>query len=372
MKQATAQRPSTQRRPEKAARLRIGATGLSLARNRHVTADLLRLVAERDLPARALARSLLDHVHATCPKCRAVLEDFARSAAPRPLLEHLLGTEPAPPESGEGIFASLSAYLELAERNPREQGQPAAHEAVEALLAEPEPRRRRRARTARALHRFGTWLRLLGRAERFAAGQPAEAEEAARLALIVAERLDPSRYGEYLVNTCVAGAAAVLARMRVRAGRPGAAKALLSRAAACVAAGPADPSALAEVLMAEADVAQAEGRLRDSVAQLGRAARLYGHMDFPHWEGVARVREGLLWHELGDTTAAAQALAHGLAFLDWRLAPELVEAADKAVRAMVRSVEQAEAGGDGGSKSRATRRNREEPRKSSTSSPHAV
>jgi ATP/maltotriose-dependent transcriptional regulator MalT len=121
-----------------------------------------------------------------------------------------------------------------------------------------------------------------------AADAPGQAATRARLAMAVASRLAPARYGAGLVADCRALSAAALARARALEGHSRHARAAIRAARRWLQEGSGDPYDDAEVDLAEAAVAQSEGRGEEALRRLERAVRQFRRVRDPEREGAAR------------------------------------------------------------------------------------
>jgi hypothetical protein len=188
-----------------------------------------------------------------------------------------------------------------------EPGDDAALRRVESLLELVAELRRREVASELRLHSYTVFRRLVEGAVILAPVEPGEAAARAHLARAVASHLSPQRYGAGLVWDCRAVAAAALARARAAAGQRLRARAALRAARRWLDNGSGDPYDRAEVELAAAAVATAEGRLPDALRDLERAARRFRQVGDPSREDSVRREVGVLKARLGEAGARGHA-----------------------------------------------------------------
>lgn len=296
----------------------------------HLSTDRLHRLTAGGASLPLLAR-LLAHLRRVCPECRHALDSLARGVGAEP-------TETPPPAPGPlrlALCAWLRRQLGATLGGGRSGSGGAdgreARAAVAALLEAAPEQRRWRLQGDPALGTPAACEELVRRSRAAFITGETEAAEVAVLALAAALRLDPRRCGPALAADCRAVAAAAVAGARAQAGATGAAATALECAEDHLEAGSGDPYAAAEVHLEAAAVAVAAGRLRDALALLARASRLYRHVEDRRAEALARVLQARLWEECGELEKAAAILSGALARLDRRHAPALAAVADRAV-----------------------------------------
>jgi len=299
----------------------------------HLTREMLELAVEREVPAWALAARLLAHLRSVCPQCAAALAATEEARGLLDLPHRLFGPRLATAH-GWALVRASAALAHRPAASPEEEA--VAAEALLLLWTLPSARRPDAIRRERRFQTLGLW-RLLTR--RSLASPPEQAEETARLAVLVALRLSPEAYPELLRRACCAEAAAALTRARVRAGALPRARTALRLAERLLGEGLAEPYAQAEMRLAEAAVAEAERRPQEAACRLREAARIFAEVKDAHREGAARIQQGLLLEQCGATREAARALARGLSLLDRERDPELADAASVSLWALLPKTE---------------------------------
>jgi len=291
----------------------------------HVNRELLELALRSRVPAWALAARFLSHLSAVCPDCAAAMAALEQDSPGPSLLGRLFGARAL----GAQAHAAVRAGAALAYRPPPGTAEEAAaaHALLELVTLPPGKRPAAIRREAR-LQSLGLWQLL---ARRSLAMPPAQAEETARLALLVALRLPAQAYPELLRRACCVEAAAALARARTRAGAPARAHTALRLAERWLAEGVAEPYTQAEVRLAQAALADAEGDPARAIRHLDEAAGIFSEVEDRHREGATRIQQGTLWQARGRPREAAAALARGLALLARDQDPELADAAATAL-----------------------------------------
>lgn len=161
-------------------------------------------------------------------------------------------------------------------------------------------------------HTVAVWRRLFDHCSWLGPYRPNEQQPMAELALQLAERLPAGIYGFRAVKDCQALSATVLAECHLRLLRLDEAEASLRQAEKAAAAGAGAPTALAPVLMVRALLDRSRGKPGAAEALLARAAELFGSIPADELQGVALIRRGVLLEQMGRATEAAEALGQGL------------------------------------------------------------
>ena len=246
--------------------------------------------------------------------------------------DRLLATLPAP---GLGPFLSLRRILR---DEKRAENQPPARRRRLALTAERagaaglwEQLRSQDHASRRSLvlndgtyRTWGLFELLVDRSRDVLSQVPREAEDLARLALLVAEHLDAGFYGESAVEaaqvkawTHVANALRVLADFRQ-------AEQAFQRAESHLALSWLDPVDEALILELKGAMRRAQGRYDEALELLDDAIALYREVNEPHRHGRALIVKGLTLQYQGDPEAAADCFRTSLFLLDGPREPRLL------------------------------------------------
>jgi len=220
------------------------------------------------------------------------------------------------------VAARMGEHLDRVLRETRE-----ASVLFEELLLQPRERRFEQVRSEPRL-----WLlKLCGRlqaASRMAWGDdPAAAVEMAELAVEVAERLDPERYGEPLVGDTRALAWAYLGNARRITSDLDGAEEALAHAERLYRLFEADLLTEAEILVFQASLRNTRGRFAEATALLEGAIWLYREAGDLHQEGRTLILKGMVLGDGGDFEGAVAGLAEGLQLIEAAAEPRLTLAA---------------------------------------------
>ena len=147
---------------------------------------------------------------------------------------------------------------------------------LEILESHPPARRKILARNDRRFQNWGLYDCLIERTHAFLDREPAEAVEAAELALSVAQGLSPTTYGRERVYDFQTEALVALGQARRVAGDLEGAEAALDQAGAMLGLGSGDPLERAELESARAALLRDLGRLEEAEAA-GRRAVVLSH-----------------------------------------------------------------------------------------------
>jgi tetratricopeptide (TPR) repeat protein len=176
----------------------------------------------------------------------------------------------------------------------------------------------------RSYQTWGCFELLVERSRQTLPQEPRQAEELARLALDVAERLDAGVHGSRAVETAqarawthLANALRVLADFRQAEQAFDTAERHLSRSWL-------DPVDEARVLELKAAMRRAQGSYEEALELVDGAIALYGEVNEPHHQGRALMVKGLTLQYKGDLEAAADCFRTSLFLLDGMREPRLL------------------------------------------------
>jgi tetratricopeptide (TPR) repeat protein len=263
--------------------------------DRHVERELLaRFLRAEAAPKEA--RWVVRHLLSGCAQC---LESACQGGSGAKL-----GVSGEPHVYDEAFQRALAFAIgeerRLAEENLRGWGQWAA--------LEPLPPQMRVA-TVESDVRYQTWglyVRLLEASRWYMRTEPAEAVDIVRLAIMVAERLDPSVVGEKRVADLRAAAWAALGNvMRLASDFEGSRRAF-NEAWRIFEEGTAEPVEAAHILSLEALYIRDMGEFETAEAALEEALELYGRAGDTHQQGRTFLKMG---DAIGDVNPE-RALAH--------------------------------------------------------------
>lgn len=217
------------------------------------------------------------------------------------------------------VAARLGEHVDRVLREDRE-----ASILLAELLLEPRERRLERVRREPRFRLIKLCQRLEA-ASRAAWGEdPAVAVEMAELALQVAERLDPRRYGDGLVEDARALAWACLGNARRIASDLDGAEEALIQAERLYRRFEADLLTEAEIAVFQASLRNTQGRFAEAAGLLDHALRLYREAGDPHQEGRTLILKGMVLGDGGDFQGAVDSLAEGLPRIDRAAEPRLL------------------------------------------------
>jgi len=176
----------------------------------------------------------------------------------------------------------------------------------------------------RSYQTWGCFELLVDQSRQTLPQEPRQAEELARLALYVAERLDPDVHGSRAIEaaqarawTHLANTLRVLADFRQAEQAFDAAERHLSRSWL-------DPVDEAMILELKAAMRRAQGRYEEALELVDGAIALYREVNEPHHQGRALMVKGLTLQYKGDLEAAADGFRTSLFLLDGTREPRLL------------------------------------------------
>lgn len=195
------------------------------------------------------------------------------------------------------------------------------------LLREPPSRRTELVRTEERFYRLKLCELLEARARELWSEDPSAVADLADLAVQIAERLDPARYGERLVEDVRAVAWAHLGNAyRIASDLRRAEEALRRSLEHHFRAGE-DASTEAEILSFLASLRNSQGRFEEAARLLDRVIEVYHAGKERHLEGRAMIQKGLALGYGGQHGKAIRLIRSGLSRLDLHREPRLAVAA---------------------------------------------
>ncbi len=268
--------------------------------NRHLTAEILRLVAEGKVEAHEVIRGLLDHLVAICPPCRRAWREVM-----------------VPMRSGASEVDYGAAFdRALALVRARESDLLAEKEAAPALVAElvqaSEPEQ---VYLLSADSRFLTWGvcdLLIHESHQAAFEDPRVAETLAQLAISLANRLEPRVYGAAFLNDVKALAWAHLANARRVGSDLRSAEETLRAAEELLSVGTGDALVRAQILNLRASLLRGQRRFEDSQQLLEEAISIYHQAGDRQLEGRMLVIKAIGYRTAGLPAGAIPLLRRAL------------------------------------------------------------
>jgi tetratricopeptide (TPR) repeat protein len=292
----------------------------------HPNPDTLRRFMLGEL-RRAESRHVVAHLVKDCAVCRAVTAEVLR---------------PHDGHDGKGVAARPGSWRSASEQFSLERALKRAFAKVhEASAWVAEERRQAAGQVAKLLRRSLSQQLLLVRnsavfsslslCDRLVAeswerrlDDPRRSCELAQLAVEVADRVDPDRYGAALVEDLRARAWVGLANAhRVLSDFAGAETAL-RRAAAHLSRGTGNPVERAGMLDIEASLRSSQHRDEEAEGLLNRAIAIYRRAGDRHALGRALIKKGLVRGYLDDPETEIVLVREGLALIDAEAEPRLV------------------------------------------------
>ena len=231
-----------------------------------------------------------------------------------------------PPQNETDAYESL---LEQVEASANDQMNDLLREIDSAatlfseLLAQAEPERAGRIRTEVRFHALKLCELLQEKSREAWYSDPATAFELARLAVEVAERLDPAHYGEALVEDTRALAWAHLGNAYRIASDLRHAEEALSRAEEHRQRGE-DELTGAQILSFQASLRISQNRFEEAAVLLDRALLVYRAARDRHLEGRTLIKKGTAFGHVGRTQEAVSLIRRGLSRINLLEEPGLL------------------------------------------------
>lgn len=221
----------------------------------HLTPDLCAALLRGEVPTRALAKTLFEHLLRRCPECLVGWKSYRQSL------------DNTAPDLETPVRQVIERFAGLRQRARQEEEQAAK------LLRELEklpdlPARVTRVRRSRRFRSWALCERLLAQSQSLSFEHPSESAEVAELAIETAWALDDKSLGQELISDLIARGWASLGHARRLGGQPALAQETFAMCRFFLEQGTGDP-------LVEAEVAGLVALLRRDQRQLTEAAQLH-------------------------------------------------------------------------------------------------
>ncbi len=258
-------------------------------------------------------RELLWHV-VECEPCRERLSQLPR---------------PEPAEREEPEEPSYEKAFETALGRLHEQARVLQRERKEALglFVELRERRSESAEIVQQDTRFHTWAvfeLLIDRSGETGAQDPEAGEELARLALLVADRLDPVHYPAVLIEDLRARAWGYLGNARRVASDLGGAEEAMDTAREHLERGTGEPIEQAIHLDLKASLRRGQRRFEEALELVDQAVAIFLENGARHRAGRSLVNRSLVHNYFGQNEGANEALRKAIGLIDPEREPRLL------------------------------------------------
>lgn len=198
-----------------------------------------------------------------------------------------------------------------------------ARERVHELLEQPPEDRLAALERDPDLYTWGACEYLVEIAGRRVLEDREEAVRVSELAVQVARRLDPERYGEGRVHDLQARSWATLGNARRLAGDVQGAERAFGTSEGHLGRGSGDPSEEARLLEYKSSLRRSERRFQSALTLIDEAIELYRLLTERHLTGRALVRRGVILGFLDRLEESIEALQEGLSLLDAAAEPRI-------------------------------------------------
>jgi tetratricopeptide (TPR) repeat protein len=280
----------------------------------HPNRETLSRFTKGELPpdeARGIERHL-----ATCSDCR----DRVDEVSARKQLEILDSwLRPGYDDAFDRAAERIAEQLEGLQREGH-----SSEDLLAELLRVPIARRPQRVRDEERFHSLKLCELLRAQSKEKWFSDPAAGLDLAKLAVEVAEHLDPARYGSHLVTDAQALSWAYLGNgLRITSDLWRAGKAM--RRAWCLhLSDDGDPYSKAELLCLTSSLLDLQNRFEEAVRLTDRAISLYGEVEDRHLEGAALIQKGIHFTYQDRYKEAISHFEAGLARIDPEKEPRLL------------------------------------------------
>jgi tetratricopeptide (TPR) repeat protein len=263
-------------------------------------------------------RALQRHLFA-CPVCEDRMIALLSAAAASP---HLPASGARPPGLVERSLHRHQTEIAAHHRQIAAE-RLAAGDRWREIAPHPHERRRRKVAAEPRYHSWGFFELLVERARLAGLDDPQRAEELLRLALDVADRLDPKIYGRGANEAARTRAWSWLANAWRLLGDFRQAE-LAFQTAELYLAQSLDPLDEALLLELEAPLRRGQRRFAEALALLDEAIAIYREVHEPHAHGRALIVKGIVLRYQGDFAAAEECFRTSLFLLDSMREPRLM------------------------------------------------
>lgn len=291
-----------------------------------------------DASLEAAVPKLLAHLCTLCRPCASQLFGWIESEAAAP-------PGNAHPETDPGLRPLPAAGSPKVERAAKAlaEDRRTAHQRLKSLLTLPPEGRTALLRSDPSFATFRLWTLLV---DRYLEAEPSgESRPLARLALAVAEALDPRTTPAVVAADCVALSWLALAQVEVTDGGLEAAESALRQADLHAAAGSGDTILAGEIALGWAQWLTARDRPGEAAERLRGAVDAFCQCGEHAAAAEALTRLGLLLGEAGESAEARGALTAGLLFLGAAGQPDLYREGREALAALMEEADDGTLGG---------------------------
>lgn len=270
----------------------------------HLTEEQLRRLVQ-DQPRQEDFNSLVQHLLALCPDCTAAARRWDD------------GEEAAEAEGDiaayEAVFDRLFSAVAHSGQELARERLTAAHRWIE-LWKEPQTRRLALVSSRAQFQTLGIYERALETA-RLWRHQPTISQDAALLAVSIAEHLDPRQHGRRWIADLRGAAFAELGNVQRIFGDFRGALESFTRARLILASGTGDPLESANTLNLEASLMRDLGRFEESIHLLDQALAIYELLEDSHQAGRTLLMKATA-HGLSEPLEGIAMLERSMAMID--------------------------------------------------------
>jgi tetratricopeptide (TPR) repeat protein len=230
-------------------------------------------------------------------------------------------TAPRQPEAGPSMSRILSQLAETRIRLDAERT--AAEEAWKELQKHPAPRQWTLLRNSTRFDSLAFADRLLDSGFAVVLDDPHRTLELSQMALLVAERLDSSRYSRGAIDDLQGRSWSRIANAQRATSDLAAAEASLAKAGAKLQTGSGEPLAEAEFWYFTSALRRAQRRLDEALVAIRRSRRIYRMLRDRHLEGRSLLSQAIVHDLQGDLEKCIDCTRRALAQIDAERDPKL-------------------------------------------------
>jgi tetratricopeptide (TPR) repeat protein len=291
---------------------------------RHLNLVTLERFAESDLDSEGMIEA--GRHLSTCGPCRARLRGEVNGGAA--VLERLARKGWPEEESADydQIFDRLQGKALERIEEVEEERELAPRLATELSLW-PFPEQRRRVREDARFHSAALIDLLLERCFVLNREEPGQAEETARLALDIADRIGPEDGSHILANDLRARAWAYIGNTRRILADFRAAETAMTKAEALLEEGSGDPLERARVLDLKASLLRSQRRFDLALATIDQVISIYRRIHEDHRQGRALISKAMILGDAGEQEESVRLVSRAMVFIDPEKEPRLALAA---------------------------------------------